>query len=68
VVTGEGSFAELPQELATFVAADCTPSALADAIETAAGRRIDDVTLARIVASLSPKACTARLEAILSAA
>lgn len=68
VVTGEGSFAELPRELATFVAADCTPAMLADAIETAAGRSIDDVTLARILASLSPEAFTTRLEAILSAA
>jgi glycosyltransferase involved in cell wall biosynthesis len=68
VVTGEGSFAELPEELATFVAADCTPATLAEAIETAARRSIDDVTLARILASLSPEAFTARLEAILSAA
>ncbi|MGI9176687.1 MAG: glycosyltransferase [Pirellulales bacterium] len=68
VVTGEGSFAELPRELATFVAADCPPAALADAIETAASRRIDDVTLAKILAPLSAKAFTARLEAILSAA
>jgi hypothetical protein len=68
VVTGEGSFAELPAELATFVTADCTPATLAEAIETAAGRSIDDVTLAGILAALSPEAFTRRLEAILTAA
>jgi glycosyltransferase involved in cell wall biosynthesis len=68
VVTNEGSFAELPRELVTFVPATCPPATLADAIETAAGRSLDDADLAAILAKLSPEAFTARLEAILAAA
>ncbi|MFM7135581.1 MAG: glycosyltransferase, partial [Planctomycetota bacterium] len=36
VVTGEGSFAELPADAGTFVAADVPPADLAAAIEAAA--------------------------------
>ncbi|MCE9630147.1 MAG: glycosyltransferase [Planctomycetia bacterium] len=68
VVTNEGSFAELPPALTTFVSADCTPSVLAQAIEAASRRDIDDSDLATILAAHSPAAFTARLGEILNAA
>jgi glycosyltransferase involved in cell wall biosynthesis len=68
VVTNEGSFAELPHELATFVPVDCTPDVLATAIEAAAERRVAAPDLAHVLAGLSPEAFHRRLEAILAAA
>jgi glycosyltransferase involved in cell wall biosynthesis len=67
VVTGEGSFAELPAELATFVTADCPPEALAEAIERAAGRRVGGSDLERILAAFSPEAFTQRFAEIVAA-
>jgi hypothetical protein len=66
VVTDEGSFTELPHALTTFVAADCTPAVLADAIETASRRDIDETGLASILAARSPAAFAARLNEILA--
>ncbi|MFM8291078.1 MAG: glycosyltransferase family 4 protein [Planctomycetia bacterium] len=60
VVTGEGSFAELPGELTTCVAADCTPAMLAAAIETAAARRPEPAAVRRALEPFSP-AASARL-------
>jgi glycosyltransferase involved in cell wall biosynthesis len=68
VVTDEGSFSELPRELATFVAVDCDPDALAVAIEAAAARRVAPDRLAAVLAGLSPQAFDERLDAILAAA
>jgi hypothetical protein len=56
VVTGAGSFAELPAEVVSFVAADCPPEALAEVIEAAAARRVAPPDLERILAGLSPDA------------
>jgi glycosyltransferase involved in cell wall biosynthesis len=67
VVTGEGSFAELPPEVVSFVAADCPPEALADAIEAAAARRVAPPDLARILAAYSPEAFTRRFAEIVAA-
>jgi glycosyltransferase involved in cell wall biosynthesis len=67
VVTNEGSFAELPPGLTTFVAVDCTPDALAAAIEAAAARRIAAPDLATVLAGLSAEAFHRRLDAILTA-
>lgn len=67
VVTGEGSFAELPSELATFVAADCPPEVLADALEAAAGRRVGGPDLERILGPLAPEAFTRRFAEIVAA-
>jgi len=67
VVTGEGSFAELPPEAVSFVAADCPPEVLADAIEAAAARRLSDADLARILADFSPEAFTRRFADIVAA-
>jgi glycosyltransferase involved in cell wall biosynthesis len=67
VVSDEGSFAELPPDVATFVAADCSPADLATAIESAAGRRIGAARLAEIRAARSPQAFADRLAKILAA-
>jgi glycosyltransferase involved in cell wall biosynthesis len=67
VVTGEGSFAELPPELARFVTADCPPETLADAIEAAAARRVSPPDLERILAALSPEAFARRFAEIVAA-
>jgi len=66
VVTDEGSFTALPHDVATFVGVDCTPDALARAIEAAASRRLAAPALAAILADLSPEAFHRRLDAILS--
>jgi glycosyltransferase involved in cell wall biosynthesis len=56
VVTGEGSFAELPGDAALFVAADCPPADLAAAIETAAARRLTPERHREILAARSAAA------------
>jgi glycosyltransferase involved in cell wall biosynthesis len=66
VVNDEGSFAELPADVATFVAADCSPADLAAAIESAAGRRIAADRLTAIRAAWSPEAFAARITEILA--
>jgi glycosyltransferase involved in cell wall biosynthesis len=65
VVTGEGSFVELPGELVTRVAADCTAATLAAAIEEAARRRPDAATIRRALEPFSPTATTRLLAAAL---
>jgi glycosyltransferase involved in cell wall biosynthesis len=65
VVTGEGSFAELPPALVTCVPADCPPAQLAAAIEAAAGRRPDAAAVREALEPLSPQAFAARLTDIL---
>ena len=65
VVNAEGSFAELPAELVTFVPVECTPEELARAIETAATRRVDAASLRSILERLSPAAFTDRISDIL---
>lgn len=67
VVTGEGSFAELPPEVVSFVAADCSPERLAGALETAADRRMAAADLARILADRSPEAFARRFAEIVAA-
>jgi glycosyltransferase involved in cell wall biosynthesis len=67
VTSAEGSFAELPPGLTTFVAADCDPEELARAIAAAARRRIAAADLAEILAGLSPQAFADRIDAILEA-
>jgi len=67
VVTGEGSFAELPPRLTTRVAADCPPEALADAIERAASSRVGGAELAAALAPLSAAAFTRRFAEIIAA-
>jgi len=67
VVTGEGSFAELPPQLVTFVAADCPPEALAQAIERAATTRVGGAELAAALAPLSAAAFTRRFAEIIAA-
>jgi len=67
VVTGEGSFVELPARLATFVPAECPPEPLADAIERAASRGIGRRELAAILAPLSAEAFTRRFAEIIAA-
>jgi glycosyltransferase involved in cell wall biosynthesis len=66
VTTDEGSFAELPAEVASFVTADCPPVELAAAVESAAGRRIDVDRRALIMAARSAAACAARIAEILA--
>jgi glycosyltransferase involved in cell wall biosynthesis len=61
VVTGEGSFAELPPDLVTCVPAECPPAQLAAAIEAAAGRRPDEAAVREALEPLSPQAFAARL-------
>jgi glycosyltransferase involved in cell wall biosynthesis len=67
VVNDEGSFAELPNDVATLVAADCSPTDLATAIESAAGRRIAADRLTAIRAAWSAEAFAARLAEIVAA-
>jgi glycosyltransferase involved in cell wall biosynthesis len=64
VVTGEGSFAELPPALATPMPCDCSPADLAAAIERAAGLRPTMGELATAVAPFSPEALATRLAAV----
>ncbi len=66
VVTGEGSFADLPADIASFVAADCPPADLANAIEVAAARRIPTGRHAEILAARSAAAFAARLAALVA--
>jgi glycosyltransferase involved in cell wall biosynthesis len=63
VVTGEGSFGELPEELTTCVAADCTAAELAAAIEGAAVRQPDEAAIRRALEPFSPRACARLLAA-----
>lgn len=67
VVTGEGSFTELPPEITSFVAADCPPAELSTAIEAAAERRLTPERHREILASRSAEAFATRLAAILAA-
>lgn len=67
VVTGEGSFAELPPRLVTFVPADCPPEPLAEAIERAAASRVAGPELAAILAPLSAEAFARRFAEIIAA-
>lgn len=68
VVTGQGSFTELPADLVTQVPIGCTPAALATAIDTAARRSLDAAVIDEALAPFSPAAFEARLDAILAAA
>lgn len=68
VVTGEGSFTELPPDLVTPVPVGCTPESLAAAIDTAARRRPGAAAIEAALAPFSPAAFEARLDAILAAA
>lgn len=68
VVTGEGSFAELPPELVTPVPVGCTAAALAKAIDAAAGRSLDTARIDAALAPFSAAAFAARLDDILTAA
>jgi glycosyltransferase involved in cell wall biosynthesis len=61
VVTGEGSFAELPSTLATPVPASCSSADLAAAIEWAATHRVSAAEIAATTAAFSPAALAARL-------
>ena len=65
VVTGEGSFAELPPALVTCVPADCEPARLAAAIEAAASRRPDAATVREALEPFSAQAFEARLAELL---
>ena len=65
VVNDEGSFAELPAELVTFVPVECTPEELARAIQTAAARRVEPARLQSILERLAPAAFTDRISDIL---
>ena len=67
VVTGAGSFAELPADIASVVAADCSPAELAAAIEAAAARRVSPARHREILAARSAEAFATRLAAILTA-
>jgi glycosyltransferase involved in cell wall biosynthesis len=67
VVTGEGSFTELPAEIASFVAADCPPADLAAAIEAAACRTLSPQRHREILAARSAEAFAARMAEILAA-
>jgi glycosyltransferase involved in cell wall biosynthesis len=64
VVTGEGSFAELPPTVTTAVPADCSAADLATAIEQAAAGRPSTAEIAAAIAPFSPEAYAARLAAI----
>ena len=64
VVTGEGSFAELPPALATPVPSDCSPADLAAAIERAANRHSTVDEIAAAVAPFSPESLAVRLAAM----
>jgi hypothetical protein len=65
VVTGEGSFTELPPALVTCVPASCEPARLAAAIEAAAGRRPDAATVRAALEPFSSQAFEARLAEVL---
>jgi hypothetical protein len=65
VVTGEGSFAELPPAVATPVPADCSAADLAVAIEKAAACRPSAAEIAAAIAPFSAEASATRLAAIL---
>lgn len=64
VVTGEGSFAELPPAVATAVQRDCPPAALAAAIEEAAVRRPSAAEFTAAIAAFSPAALEAGLAGV----
>lgn len=66
VVTDAGSFAELPESLATHVSPDCSAAALAEAIERRVSKPIDPSCLTDFIAARSPAAFTARITAILT--
>jgi glycosyltransferase involved in cell wall biosynthesis len=66
VVTGEGSFAELPADAAVLVPAACSTAELARKIEAAAARPIAAERRREIVAVLAQEAFAARIAAILS--
>ncbi|MFM1902726.1 MAG: hypothetical protein RLZZ440_626, partial [Planctomycetota bacterium] len=68
VVTAEGSFAELPAPLVSPVPANCTPIALAAAIEVAADHPATPDERARLLAAWSPAAYADRLVALLASA
>jgi phosphoenolpyruvate carboxylase len=68
VVTGEGSFTELPPELVTPVPVGCTAALLAEAIDSAAGRSLDPALIDAALAPFSAAAFEARLDEILAAA
>jgi len=68
VVTDEGSFTELPSVLVMGVPADCEPPRLAAAIEAAASRRPDAVTVRQAVEPFSPQTFAARLAEVLGSA
>ncbi len=68
VVTNEGSFAELPGDVASFVTADCMPQDLTAAIEIAATRRLSPERHSAIVAAHSSEAFAARIAEILPVA
>jgi len=65
VVTGAGSFAELPRPLATCVPADCTAGRLAETIAAAAARRLDRADVAQAITPFSPQAFDHRMAEVL---
>jgi glycosyltransferase involved in cell wall biosynthesis len=65
VVTGEGSFTELPPALVTCVPADCQPVQLAAAIEAAAARRPDAGAMDEALTPFGPLAFEARMAEVL---
>ena len=65
VVTGEGSFCELPSLLTTGVAADCTPGDLAAAIEATAATRPTASAVRAALAPFSRAAFVERMATIL---
>lgn len=65
VVTGEGSFTELPPELTVPVPAACTATDLAAAIAVAAGRRLDATAWRQLLDPFSPPANARRLATVL---
>jgi glycosyltransferase involved in cell wall biosynthesis len=66
VVTAEGSFAELPASLVSGVPADCTPIALAAAIEAAADHPATPDERASLLTPWSPTAYADRLAELLT--
>ncbi len=67
VVTGEGSFAELPAAITSFVTADCSSAELAGAIEAASCRTASPGRHREILASRSDEAFAKKLSAIVTA-
>ena len=65
VVTGEGSFTELPPALVTCVPADCQPAQLAAAIEAAAARGLTAAALREALEPFSPQAFAERIAGVL---